>query len=1425
MTTIVISSGTTIVSTAIPATTNYLVENTATLEITSGGSVSATTVEAGGLLDVFANGIANDSTIDGDLTIYGTVDGLTVNAGGLAVVEAGGVLEGTVAAQGTLDYSSGLDNSGLLTVAGTPGNTASLAVGGLLINSGTLDVGAEASVTVDGTYQQRALNGEPGALLQLQVQGPGSGQYGSVAVSGTVDLRDSGGLDILPTQAFASGSSFTIMNFTPGSLMGMFGFLTGPGGAPAGTGTSQNLDNGLTAGLLYNDSAGTIQLEYLATPTTTADTFTAGDTGDWMTVAEWSNGAPTFYTDATIGANATVTLGTDATVNSLTLEAGAALTTGSGDGLSIVFLTVDAGAMLTVDGEMTVDESTTSVLNNGAIEVAGPMLDINANVQGSGTFQIDAGATLEFEHLVEPTAVIFNGPGAALFINTNPQLFSGTLVGFNAGGVLKVAEIITGVTVDHVNGSEQNLVLSAAGGYVATIALGPHDNYANTNFQITVNGSISTIQVLTPAVTAVTEVPSTGDLDVGQSDTLTLTMNEQVTVTGAPTLTLNDRGTATYDAAKSTSTALVFDYTVATTDSNVPSLAATVIDLPVGAGITDAAGHAISTPDLSLTGLPQIGPAIVTPTTFQYGAKASSGALAGQYLWSNPLNWTNGVPVDGGAAIIPDTLAGIDDIPALSLTTLTEAGGSASVIVPAGSLQIGTVVSQGSISYLEANTSLLGLATPATVTVGAITGPGLGQYAAYGPNSNFVDQAATDTGQTFIASTGGTVVLSPPPSAASFINFGSGTVALEHPAATNAVVLGEVAPGDILELPGTAVSSASFGANSLTVTTNDGTYAFTDVVYITPVGGYTAAFDPTTGLEAITFAAPTTFQYGAKASSGALAGQYLWSNPLNWTNGVPVDGGAAIIPDTLAGIDDIPALSLTTLTEAGGSASVIVPAGSLQIGTVVSQGSISYLEANTSLLGLATPATVTVGAITGPGLGQYAAYGPNSNFVDQAATDTGQTFIASTGGTVVLSPPPSAASFINFGSGTVALEHPAATNAIVLGEVAPGDILELPGNAVSSVSFGANSLTVTTNDGTYAFTDVIYTIPVAGYTAAFDPTTGLEAITFAASAVCFCSGTLILTDRGEVSVAALIIGDRAITLSGEARPIIWIGTGRVLATRGRRNAATPVIVRRGALADNVPHRDLHVTKGHSLFIDGALIPVETLVNHRSILWDDPAQEVEIYHIELETHDVLIADGAPAESYRDDGNRWQFRNANSGWCLPPQPACAPVLTSGPIVDAVWRRLVDRIGSHNGPPLTHEPDLHLLVDGKRVDAITRSDSEYAFRFTATPRHVRIRSRAAVPQEIGTVRDERALGVALRRIVLAQPLRQRAIDAEDTSLTDGFYKFEAEHGFRWTTGDAAIPAELLAGAHGPCMLMLRLGATAQFFDEGIQVIERVA
>jgi hypothetical protein len=210
---------------------------------------------------------------------------------------------------------------------------------------------------------------------------------------------------------------------------------------------------------------------------------------------------------------------------------------------------------------------------------------------------------------------------------------------------------------------------------------------------------------------------------------------------------------------------------------------------------------------------------------------------------------------------------------------------------------------------------------------------------------------------------------------------------------------------------------------------------------------------------------------------------------------------------------------------------------------------------------------------------------------------------------------------------------------------------------------------------------------------AFDGATTADSSAIAVTTLCFCAGTRIATPSGEILVERIATGDLVLTRTGEARPVAWVGVGRVLATRGRRTAATPVIVRKGALADNVPHHDLRVTKGHAVYLDDVLIPIEFLVNHRSILWDDRAQEVELYHLELDSHDVLLANGAPAESYRDDGNRWLFGNANSGWDLPPKEPCAPVVTGGPVVDAVWQRLLDRAGGPGRMPTTDEPDLIL------------------------------------------------------------------------------------------------------------------------------------
>jgi Ca2+-binding RTX toxin-like protein len=323
----------------------------------------------------------------------------------------------------------------------------------------------------------------------------------------------------------------------------------------------------------------------------------------------------------------------------------------------------------------------------------------------------------------------------------------------------------------------------------------------------------------------------------------------------------------------------------------------------------------------------------------------------------------------------------------------------------------------------------------------------------------------------------------------------------------------------------------------------------------------------------------------------------------------------------------------------------------------------------------------------------------------------------------------------------------------------------------------------------------------------------LQASDFSFGTECFVAGTRIATPHGEVPVERLAVGDLVLTASGTTQPIVWIGEGRVRVTRGRRSAATPVIVRKGALAPGVPHRDLRITKGHCLYIDDVLIPVEFLVNHRSIMWDDRAQEVALYHVELQAHDVLIANGAPAESYRDDGNRWLFQNANSVWGMPPKPPRAPLLTTGRTVDAAWRRLLDRAGPRPGLPLTDDADLHLEVDGKRVEAASRKGEVVTFRLMRRPESVRIVSRAAAPDQLGIARDPRELGVALRRLALTLGRTSVLIEAADERLTDGFYGFETADAIRWTNGDAAIPAELFDDVDGAVQIQLVVAHTTQY------------
>ncbi len=169
---------------------------------------------------------------------------------------------------------------------------------------------------------------------------------------------------------------------------------------------------------------------------------------------------------------------------------------------------------------------------------------------------------------------------------------------------------------------------------------------------------------------------------------------------------------------------------------------------------------------------------------------------------------------------------------------------------------------------------------------------------------------------------------------------------------------------------------------------------------------------------------------------------------------------------------------------------------------------------------------------------------------------------------------------------------------------------------------------------------------------------------------CYCRGTMILTDRGEIAVEDLKIGDRLITASGKARPIRWIGTRSYSGQFASGNKQIlPVQIKQGALGDNLPRRDLWVSPQHAMFLDGVLIPASTLVNEASIVRAKRVDRVEYFHLELDTHDVIVAEGALSESFLDDGSRGMFLNAASyreiypDAAPPPARYCAPRVEDG------------------------------------------------------------------------------------------------------------------------------------------------------------------
>jgi Hint domain len=339
-------------------------------------------------------------------------------------------------------------------------------------------------------------------------------------------------------------------------------------------------------------------------------------------------------------------------------------------------------------------------------------------------------------------------------------------------------------------------------------------------------------------------------------------------------------------------------------------------------------------------------------------------------------------------------------------------------------------------------------------------------------------------------------------------------------------------------------------------------------------------------------------------------------------------------------------------------------------------------------------------------------------------------------------------------------------------------------------------------------------------------------------AVCYARGTMIATASGELPVEKLRPGKQVITLAdGQEVPqtVTWLGHLRIgLAGHPRPETVAPIRIRRDAFADGMPHRDLIVSPDHAIFVDGKLICARQLVNGATIRQELDWTAVDYYHVELDQHAILLAEGLPAESYIDTGNSGFFANSGAPMTLHPDlteetdyPAreassCAPFVWDEASVRPEWQKLADRAAALGQPvsqrTTTTDADLRLLAKYRTVKPIYSDGTLVIFNVPRGASEARLLSRAQSPTEARPwLDDRRRLGVCVKGMVLRGVDELHEIPVDHPGLTQGWWAVERDGQImsRWTDGEAVLA---LPAMRGTVMLEIHLAGSMTYVVDAV-------
>lgn len=560
-----------------------------------------------------------------------------------------------------------------------------------------------------------------------------------------------------------------------------------------------------------------------------------------------------------------------------------------------------------------------------------------------------------------------------------------------------------------------------------------------------------------------------------------------------------------------------------------------------------------------------------------------------------------------------------------------------------------------------------------------------------------------------------------------------GTLELFTTAAPCAAAIAGFAAGDAIDIADATITAATWNAGTLTLTdTGGGTLA------LALSGSFTAmpfvALPDGMGGSVIRLATPTALP--ASAATLTLDGVYAGSGSADI---VQATGTVALMGDLHAGT--LAATGLLTVLPGG-----TLSAGIFSLaGTLTAEGAVALGSATT------TPGMLAIGA---------AATLAGSGRIDAALTVDG--VLDANGGALGLFGDA-------VGSGTLAIG--AGATLFASGSIGPGLTVAFAPGATLDLAAPADFAGTLAGLGAGDAIDLGFASGLAGQPVAAQLAgrrvttvpdgTGGTLIEVA----CYAAGTRLATPAGEVPVEALRVGDGVLALdegAWVARRVRWIGRATIDPERHPQpERAAPIRIGAHAIAPHVPRRDLLVSPDHAIFLDGALVQAQALLNGATIT-QVFLPRVTYLHVELDRHAVLLAEGLPAESYLDTGNRTLFAGGAAALAAAiawDERACAPLLLGGARVAAAHARLLNRAQAL-GFTLTEEAGLSVRVDGCTA---------------------RLISRSFVPAWLALNDDRRRLGVAVAAVRLnGHRLPQAAFGR-------GWHA--PEPGWRWTDGDAVL------------------------------------